>query len=188
MRRIGTPSLWSRWNPSGEEGTVLMRWTKTEKKQKLGQAKQGLEASSNQEMQAPKQRETSTGNPKRLRSEGSTRTEMARPPKRPRDSSGPGNYKEPLTNIKIAIFKETYPEDKVTEHGQDNILEELGRVLCGTPIGELPHLKSYRLEEGALFYIYITHSLTHGAEPFLRSYQLRSHSRNNPSILWNPQV
>jgi hypothetical protein len=37
----------------------------------------------------------------------------------------------------------------------------------------------------ALFEVYcvylVTHSLTHGAEPFLRSYQL-------PSILWNPKV
>jgi hypothetical protein len=32
------------------------------------------------------------------------------------------------------------------------------------------------------------HSLTHGAEPFLGNCQLRSHSRNKPSILWNPKV
>jgi hypothetical protein len=31
-------------------------------------------------------------------------------------------------------------------------------------------------------------SLTHGAEPFLRSCQLSSRSRNKPSILWNPKV
>jgi hypothetical protein len=98
----------------------------------------------------PKQGKTLTGILKKLRSEGSTPTETARPPKRPRDSSGPGNYKEALTNTKLAIFKETYPEDKLTEHDQDNILEELGRVLHGSPIGELPHLKSYRLEGGAL--------------------------------------
>jgi hypothetical protein len=30
--------------------------------------------------------------------------------------------------------------------------------------------------------------ITHGAEPFLRSSQLRGHSRNNPSILWKPKV
>jgi hypothetical protein len=66
---------------------------------------------------------------------------MARPPKRLSDSSGPGTYKEALTNIKIAIFKETYPEDKLTEDEQDSILEEMGRVLRGTTIGELPHLK-----------------------------------------------
>jgi hypothetical protein len=34
----------------------------------------------------------------------------------------------------------------------------------------------------------LTHSLTHVAEPFLRSCQLRSHSRNNPNILWNLKV
>jgi hypothetical protein len=38
---------------------------------------------------------------------------MARDPKRPSDLSGPGTYKEVLTNIKIAIFKESYPEDKL---------------------------------------------------------------------------
>jgi hypothetical protein len=59
-----------------------------------------------------------------------------------------------MTNIKIAIFKETYPEDKLTEHDQDNILKELGRVLHRTPIGELPHLKSYRLEGDALIYMH----------------------------------
>jgi hypothetical protein len=95
-----------------------------------------------------------TGTTKRLRSEGSTPTETAKPPKRPRDSSGPGNYKEVLTNIKIAIFRGTYPEDKGTEHDQDSILEELRRVLRGTSIGELPHLKSYRLEEDALIYMH----------------------------------
>jgi hypothetical protein len=47
---------------------------------------------------------------------------MAKPLKRPRGSSGPGNYMEALTNIKITIFKETYPEDKLTEHNQESIL------------------------------------------------------------------
>jgi hypothetical protein len=86
-----------------------------------------------------KQEETLTETPKRPRSEGSTPTEMARPPKRPTDSKGPGNYKEALTNIKVAIFKETYPEDMVTESNQGCILEELGIMLRRTPIGELPH-------------------------------------------------
>jgi hypothetical protein len=104
---------------------------------------------------APKQGETSTETPKRPRPEGGTPIETARPPKRPKDSSGPGNYKEALTNIKIAIFKVTYPEDKLIEHDQESILVELGRVLHGTPIGELPHLKSYRLEGGTLIYIYM---------------------------------
>jgi hypothetical protein len=49
-----------------------------------------------------------------------------------------------LTNIRIAIFRET--EDKITEDHYYYILEELGRVFRGTPIKELLHLKSYRLE------------------------------------------
>jgi hypothetical protein len=58
-----------------------------------------------------------------------------------------------LTNIKIAIFRETYPEDKLNDEDQNYILEKMGRTLCRTPIGELPHLKSYRLERGTLIYI-----------------------------------
>jgi hypothetical protein len=83
---------------------------------------------------------------KRLRLEGSMPTETARLPKRLRDSRGPRTYKEAPTNIKIAAFKEAYPEDKLTEDNVNNILQELGRVLLGTP-------KSYRLEGGALIYI-----------------------------------
>jgi hypothetical protein len=99
---------------------------------------------SNQEMQAhPGLGETSTETLKRPRSEDSNPTEMASAPKRPRNSCGPGTYKEALTNIKIAIIRETYPENKLTNDNQ-------GRVLRGTPLGELPHLKSYRLEGGAL--------------------------------------
>jgi hypothetical protein len=80
---------------------------------------------------ATKEVETSTETPKRQRSEGSTLTETVRPPKRPRDCKGPGNYKETLTNIKIAIFKETYPENKVTDNDQDCILEELEKSCSG---------------------------------------------------------
>jgi hypothetical protein len=43
---------------------------------------------------APNQGETSTDTLKRPRSEDCTPTEAARPPERPRDSSGPGTYKE----------------------------------------------------------------------------------------------
>jgi hypothetical protein len=68
---------------------------------------------------APKQSETSTEILKTPRSEGSTPTKTARPPKIPWDSRGPGTYKEVLTNIKIAIFKEAYPEDKLTKRPED---------------------------------------------------------------------
>jgi hypothetical protein len=46
---------------------------------------------------------------------------MARLPKRPKGYSRPGYYKEGLINIKITIFKKTYPEDKLTEHDQESI-------------------------------------------------------------------
>jgi hypothetical protein len=69
------------------------------------------------------------------------------------DSSGPGTYREALTNIKIAIFKENYPENKLAEDDQDHILDELGRVFHGTLKGELPHLRCFRLEGGALMYV-----------------------------------
>jgi hypothetical protein len=53
-----------------------------------------------------------------------------------------------LTNIRITIFRQTYPENNITEDDQNYILEELGRVLRGDPVRELPHLKSYTLERG----------------------------------------
>jgi hypothetical protein len=100
-----------------------------------------------------KQGEASTETHKRPRSEGSTHTETVTAPKRTRDSSEPGTCKEALTNMKINIFRETYPEDKLAEDDHNCIQEELGRVLRGTSIGELPTLKSYRPEEGAYIYI-----------------------------------
>jgi hypothetical protein len=90
----------------------------------------------------PRQGTTLTKTPKRPRSEECTLTKIVGPPKRPKDTTGPGNFKEALTNTIIAIFIETYPEDKLTERDQNNILGELGKALHGTPAGELPHLKS----------------------------------------------
>jgi hypothetical protein len=104
---------------------------------------------------ARRQEETWTETPKWSRSEGSTSTETVRPPIRLRDPSGPGYCKQALTNIKIAIFKETNPEYKLREHDQESILEELGRVLHGTPIGELPHLSPQDWREVQL-YIYMS--------------------------------
>jgi hypothetical protein len=92
------------------------------------------------------QGETSTETCKRLRSEDSTPTKRAIPSKRPGGSSEPGNYKEVLTNTDSYLQGDIL---KLTEHNQESILKKLGRVLRGTPI-ELPHLKSYRLEGGAL--------------------------------------
>jgi hypothetical protein len=73
-------------------------------------------------------------------------------PKRPRDDQVPGSYKEALDNFKISIFRETYPEDRITEEDRDSILEILGEELSRTPLAELPRLKSYRLDGGAIIY------------------------------------
>jgi hypothetical protein len=103
-----------------------MRHTETKKKAIARASKAGtggIQQPGNASM--PKQGETSTKTPKRPRSGGSIPKEMARAPKRPRDSSGPGTNKEAPTNIKTAIFRETYPEDKLTEEDQNYILEEL---------------------------------------------------------------
>jgi hypothetical protein len=54
--------------------------------------------------------------------------------------------------MRVAIFKDAFPEEKVTINDQDCILAELGKVLRRTPLGELPHLNSYKLEGGALIY------------------------------------
>jgi hypothetical protein len=97
--------------------------------------------------------QTLNGTSKRPRPDSSTPVEKVRPSERPMDSSGPGTYKEALANTQVGIFKEYYPEDKMTEDDQDHILEELGRVFRGTPKGELPHLRSFRLEGSALLYV-----------------------------------
>jgi hypothetical protein len=54
--------------------------------------------------------------------------------------------------MRVAIFKDAFPEEKVTIIDQDCILAELGKVLRRTQLEELPHLKSYRLEGGAQLY------------------------------------
>jgi hypothetical protein len=62
-------------------------------------------------------------------------------------------YKEVLTTINIAIFKDNHPAENLTEDNQNQILDELGSVFCGTPKGGLSHLRSFRLEGGALIYV-----------------------------------
>jgi hypothetical protein len=78
---------------------------------------------------------------------------VARESKRLREFKGPGTYTEALTTTKMAIFGELYREDKLNEDDQQYILDVLGGVLRWTPVEELPHLKSYRLEGDALIYI-----------------------------------
>jgi hypothetical protein len=53
----------------------------------------------------------------------------------------------------MAIFKELSPEDKINEDDQQCILDVLGKMLCRSPVEELPHHKSYTLEGSAFIYI-----------------------------------
>jgi hypothetical protein len=115
--------------------------------------RQEVGAFSNQECRRAHAGSNLDRNPKEAKVGGQYPYGNGQTSKKPRDLSGPGTYKEALTNIKMAIFKKTYPEDKLIGDNSSSIFEELGRVLRGTPIGELPHLKSYRLEGGALIYI-----------------------------------
>jgi hypothetical protein len=135
------------------------------KKAKARANKQELGAFSNQEMQAHSSRGNPYQNPQEAKVGGQYPYRNGQSSKKTQGLLGPVTYKETLTNIKIDIFRETYPEDKLIEDDQNCILEVPGRVLHGTPIGELPHLKSYRLEGGPLIYIYIyalTNSLVSG--------------------------
>jgi hypothetical protein len=75
--------------------------------------------------------ETSIETAKRPRSEGSTPTGVAIEPKRSRDLRGPGNYTGALTNTKMAIFKELYPEDKLNEDDQKFIVMYLKKCCVG---------------------------------------------------------
>jgi hypothetical protein len=45
-----------------------------------------------------------------------------------------------LTHIKIALFKDNYPEDKLTDDDEDHIRVKLGWMFRGTLKGELPRL------------------------------------------------
>jgi hypothetical protein len=103
----GAPNLWSRWTPSGEK--ALPECARRKEKKARARSSEagtgGIQQRGN--VDAPKQGGTSTENLKRGRSDVSTPTETARPPKRPMDFGGPEIFMDALTNIKIAIFRET---------------------------------------------------------------------------------
>jgi hypothetical protein len=80
------------------------RWKLIKAKARVSEAETGGTQQPGNES-TPKHGETSTETPKRPRSEGSTPIEKARSPKSPRDSSGPGYYKEALTNIRTDISR-----------------------------------------------------------------------------------
>jgi hypothetical protein len=82
----------------------------------------------------PKLGETSIKPSKRPWSEGSTPIEVARETKRPRDIKGPGTYTEILNTIKMAIYKELYPEDNLNEDDQQSIFDVLGEMVRRAPV------------------------------------------------------
>jgi hypothetical protein len=71
---------------------------------------------------APKQGEDLTKASKRPRSEGSTPTEMARDPKRPRDLSGPGTYKYLMLVLNRSLLNREYI--------LINVLKALASIIC----------------------------------------------------------
>lgn len=59
-----------------------------------------------------------------------------------------------MTNVKISILKDNYPQDKLSEKEQDLILTEV--MVClfrSTSRDKLPQFRSYRLEGNAFIYI-----------------------------------
>jgi hypothetical protein len=61
---------------------------------------------------------------------------------------------EAVSNNKIAILKENYPENKLTEDDQNHIVKELGKMFRRTLKEELPHLMFIWLGGGTLIYVY----------------------------------
>jgi hypothetical protein len=97
MRQVRDISLSNRWTPSGEESSIWMGQTETQKKQERGQEKQKLGAFSNQEMQARPSREKTQHKPRRGQGQRVVPLLIWQEIRK-----GPGTYKEALTSIKIS--------------------------------------------------------------------------------------
>jgi hypothetical protein len=62
-------------------------------------------------------------------------------------------YRDAVSNFKMAIVREKYPEDKLVEEYIKDIQSEILRNVVGAKPGEpLPLLKTLTLQEGALIY------------------------------------
>jgi hypothetical protein len=70
--------------------------------------------------------------PKKSRSKESTPVYTLNPPRKPRDSAGPGTYREAVTKVRTVILKEDYPEDKLSEEDQEFILAETADFIAST--------------------------------------------------------
>jgi hypothetical protein len=103
---------------------------------------------------SPKPKEAQTRVPKWPTSEGSTAVKEANPSKRPRDLMGPGNFWKALTNVRIPILKDEYPGGNMSEEEQDLILALIAGAFRLTPKERLPTPRYYKLEGGALIYVF----------------------------------
>jgi hypothetical protein len=141
-------------------------------KKGLGLAKQELGTFGHQNIQAVPSQERPHPNPPRGQGQ-----RAVHPPRWPENQKGPGTYTEALTTTKMAIFKELYPEDKLNEADQQSTLDVLGEVLHRTPVEELPHLKSYRLEGGALIYICVDQQSSQWLSKAINNHRLETGTR-----------
>jgi len=66
---------------------------------------------------------------------------------------GAQTSREALTNVRIAILKENYPEDKLSKKDYELILAEIAGAFQTTPKEGQSQLRSYRLEGGTLLYV-----------------------------------
>jgi hypothetical protein len=76
---------------------------------------------------------------------------MANTLKKPTVFTGPGTYREAPTNVQIAILKENYPENKLSE---ELILAEITGGIANNIKERLPCIRSYRLHGGKGSLIY----------------------------------
>jgi hypothetical protein len=90
--------------------------------------------------------------PKWPKSDGSTPTDTVNSSKKPKGFTGPGIYREALTNVRIAILKENYPQDRLSKEDQVLILAKTTGILNNTQ-GRTPATQILQTGRGALMYV-----------------------------------
>jgi hypothetical protein len=78
-----------------------------------------------------------------------------------------------LTNVKIAILKENYPEDKLSGEEQDLIMAETAGAFLSTPRERRLRIRSYRLESGTLIYVCTEQQSGHWLIEAINGHRLR---------------
>jgi hypothetical protein len=93
-----------------------------------------------------------TKTPKWPKSDGSTPIDTVNSSKKPKGFTGPGIYREALTNVRIAILKENYPQDRLSKEDQELILAKTMGILNNTQ-GRTPATQILQTGRGALMYV-----------------------------------